>query len=141
MNFDASIGINKMETKSEDNSEKLTVQACSLNSSPAAPCRYTIGRNTTIVVNVEAVIAPATSEVPLTAASAGGRLFSSMFRKMFSITTMALSTSIPAPSASPPNVMMLMESPLKYIKLNVAMIEIGMERLTIKVMFIRRKNK
>ena len=54
---------------------------------------------------------------------------------------MALSTSIPAPRASPPNVMMLMERPLKYIKLNVAMIEIGMERLTINVMFTRRKNK
>ena len=35
MNFDASIGINRIETKREDNSEKLTVHACSLNSSPA----------------------------------------------------------------------------------------------------------
>ena len=32
----------------------------------------------------------------------------SWFLKMFSITTMALSTSIPAPKARPPRVMMLM---------------------------------
>lgn len=94
-----------------------------------------------MVVNVEAVIAPATSDVPRTAASVGERWFSSMFRKMFSMTTMALSTSIPAPSASPPSVMMFMDSPLKYIRLNVAIMEIGMETLTIRVMFTRRRNR
>ena len=55
------------------------------------------------------------------------------------MTTMALSTSIPAPNASPPNVMILMDNPLKYIRLNVAIMEIGIETLTIKVMFIRLK--
>lgn len=38
-NFDTSMGINRMETKSEESSEKLTVHACSLNNSPAAPCK------------------------------------------------------------------------------------------------------
>ena len=57
------------------------------------------------------------------------------------MTTIALSTSIPAPKASPPNVMILMDSPLKYIRLNVAIIDIGMDTLTISVMFTRRRNK
>ncbi|MBA7542451.1 hypothetical protein ES705_34772 [subsurface metagenome] len=46
---------------------------------------------------------------------------------MFSITTMALSTNIPTPKASPPRDIMLMEIPLKYIKLNTTIIERGID--------------
>lgn len=61
-------------------------------------------------------------------------------RYMFSITTMALSISMPAPKAKPPKVMMLIVSPLKYIKLNVAIMDTGMDTLTIKVVLMRLKN-
>ena len=67
--LEANIGISRIATNKEDISEKDTVQACSLNNSPAAPWIYTIGKNTTIVVSVDEVMAPATSEVPLMAAS------------------------------------------------------------------------
>ena len=53
---------------------------------------------------------------------------------------MALSTSIPAPRANPPKVIIFSVSPLKNIKLKVATIEIGIERLTINVVPIRRRN-
>ena len=46
---------------------------------------------------------------------------------MFSITTIALSTNIPTPKASPPRDIMLMEIPLKYIKLNTAIMERGID--------------
>ena len=85
------------------------------------------------------MIAPATSDVPFIAASLGESPLS-RFLYMFSITTMALSMSIPAPKARPPKVMMLMVRPLKYIRLKVAIIETGIEMLTISVVLMRRKN-
>lgn len=62
------------------------------------------GRNTASVVSVLAVIAIATSLVPLTAASSGG-IPLSRSRVMFSSTTMELSTSMPTPRTRPPSVM------------------------------------
>jgi len=91
-----------------------------------------------MVVRVEDVIAPETSEAPLIAASLGERPFS-RFRKIFSMTTMALSINMPAPRANPPSVMILIVNPLKYIKLNVAMMDTGIETLTIKVVLMRRR--
>ena len=54
---------------------------------------------------------------------------------------MALSTSIPTPSASPPNETMLSVKPLKYINANVVMTEIGMAMPMMSVLvMLRRKN-
>ena len=97
-----------------------------------------MGRKTTTVVSVDEVIAPLTCEVPSMAASLTDIPVSRSL-KMFSITTMALSTSIPAPSASPPKVMMFRLRLLKYIRLKVAIIEIGIEILTIMVVPMRRR--
>ena len=138
-NRELSMGMTRIATQREENSENATVQAWSLNSSPEEPCRYTIGRKTTIVVMVEAVIAPLTWLVPVTVASFTP-MPDSRLRKMFSITTIALSTSIPAPNAKPPSVMILIVNPLKYIRLNVATIEIGIAKLIIAVTPRRRKN-
>ena len=99
-----------------------------------------MGRKTTMVVRVEEVIAPLTCEVPCMAASFTD-IPVSRSRKIFSMTTMALSTSIPAPSASPPKVMIFRLRPLKYIRLKVAMIETGMDMLTIMVVPIRRRKR
>ncbi len=59
------MGMIRMATTREASREKATVKACSLNSSPEAPRRYTMGINTTMVVSVEAMMAPPTWEVPL----------------------------------------------------------------------------
>ncbi len=77
-----------------------------------------------MVVRVDAVMAAPTSLAPSTAASSGPRP-SSRKRKMFSKTTMALSTSIPTPKARPPKDIKFKLSLLKYIKTKVATIEIG----------------
>jgi len=62
-----SIGTRVRETTKEASREKVTVSAISLNSCPAIPSTKTIGKNTATVVKVEAVTAPATSEVPFKA--------------------------------------------------------------------------
>ena len=100
----------------------------------------TIGRKTIIVVRVEAVIAPLTSLVPLIAASITLSP-SSRFLKILSTTTMALSTSIPAPNANPPSVITFKVRPLKYMRLNVAIIDMGMAMLIISVEPILRKKR
>ena len=81
---------------------------------------------------VDAIIAPDTSEVPLTAAS---DMLSPncLCLKIFSTTIIELSISIPAPSAKPPKVIMFRVRLLKYIKLKVAIIDIGIATLTITV--------
>ncbi|MCY1456608.1 hypothetical protein D9M71_738390 [compost metagenome] len=80
------------------------------------------GMNTAIVVKVEAVMARATSFVPSFAAVIGS-FSSSRCLSIFSITTMALSTSIPIPSARAPNVIILREKSAKNIKTNVTITE------------------
>ena len=71
-----------------------TVTASCLNNTPTSPLTRKRGRNITMVVIVEAVIAWITSCVPKIAAS---RLDSplSLWWNIFSSTTMALSTTIP----------------------------------------------
>ena len=95
-----------------------------------------------IVVMVELVMAPPTSPVPRMAASATGWP-ASTWRKMFSPTTMASSTSRPRPRARPPKVMMFNVRLLKYIRLKAATMEIGMDRLMIAVTpsFRRKMNR
>ena len=97
-----------------------------------------MGRKTTIVVIVDAVIALPTWPVPVIIASLK-ELPSSRFLTIFSRTTIALSTSIPAPRASPPNVIILIVKLLKYIRLKVAIIETGMAMLITSVVPIRRR--
>ena len=58
-----------MAAINEQSRENVTVIACSLNNSPDAPCIYTMGIKTTIVVSVDAIIAPPTCDVPSTEAS------------------------------------------------------------------------
>ncbi len=104
------------------------------------PCTYTSGTNTTSVVSVAAVIASATSPVP-TAAAVRASAPSARSRKMFSTTTMALSTSIPAPSASPPSVIRLSERCWKYITAKVTRIESGIATATTSVAGRLRRKK
>ena len=84
-----------------------------------------MGPKTEIVVRVEAVIAPWTSSAPRAAASRG-LAPSCRCLKMFSRTMIELSTSIPTPSARPPRLMMLSETPNASISAKVPITEMGM---------------
>ena len=59
---------------------------------------------------------------------------------MFSSTTIALSTSMPTPRASPPKETMLSVKPLKYIRAKVETTEIGIAAPMIKVLDTLRRN-
>jgi len=89
---------------------------------------------------VEEIIGPLTSVVPLMADSLTDNP-DSICLKIFSTITMALSTSIPAPRAKPPSVMIFSVSPEKYINANVATIETGSTKLTMAVIPILRRNR
>jgi len=84
-------------------------------------------------VNVDAVTAPATSDVPSKA-----DLYSptplSLYRWIDSSTTMELSTSIPIPKAKPPREMMFREIFEEYIRKNVMTTEMGMAAPMIRVL-------
>jgi len=95
----------------------------------------------TEVVRVEAMMAPATSRVPMEAASFSDRPFSSRCRIMFSKTTIALSTIRPTPRASPPNVIWFNVRSLKNSRANVAMIEMGIDSAMMNVVDPFRRNR
>ena len=90
-------------TNSEAKSEMITETDRLWAMRPAMPVANIMGKKTATVVRVEAAMAMPTSEVPLRAASVGLSP-SCRWRKMFSMTTTALSTSMPTPSARPPRV-------------------------------------
>ena len=139
---EANMGITNTATASDASSENTTVRAKSPKIWPATPLTKTMGKNTAIVVKVEAATAERTSFVPLTAAS---RMLSpsSRQRKIDSSTTMELSTSIPTPRASPPSDMMLRETWNRCIGAKVAMMEIGMEipTMAVETVFLRKKKR
>ncbi len=60
---------------------------------------------------------------------------------MFSSTTMALSTSMPMPSASPPRVIRFRVNPPKYISAKVATTEMGMAVAMMAVLRMLRRKK
>ncbi len=61
-------------------------------------------------------------------------------RKIDSSTTMELSTSIPMPSVSPPSDMMLSETSRRYMSMNVAITEIGMDVAMMSALRQSRRN-
>jgi len=118
------------------------VSAWSLNNWPATPSTKTSGRNTATVVSVDAVTAMLTSFVPRYTASASSSP-DRLCRSMASSTTMELSTSMPIPRAIPPSDMMFSVRSVWYIRANVAMIEMGMDRPIISVLrtSLRKRNR
>ncbi len=60
---------------------------------------------------------------------------------MLSSTTIALSTSIPIPSARPPNDIIFSDTPDMYMKKNVEIMERGIARPIISVLLILLRNK
>ena len=85
-----------------------------------------------MVVSVDAVIADWTSSAPAVAACTAPSPSSDRCRKMFSSTTIELSTSMPTPSASPPRLMMLRLTPAASMSEKVPTTEIGIARAIAK---------
>ncbi len=86
----------------------------SVNICLVIPSANTIGRNTHIVVSVDANIAPDTCLAPYTLALAALIPFS-LILDIFSITTILLSTNIPTPRDKPDKLIMFKVILLKYI--------------------------
>ena len=107
---------------------------------PAIPLMKMRGRKTASVVSVLATMAAATSLLPCFAASKGATP-DSLRRCTFSMTTIALSTSIPTPSASPPSVMMFSVQPAKYIRAKVETMETGIAIPMMPVLLMSRRKK
>ena len=133
------IGMIVSDTTREARSENDTVSAWSRNSCAAIPSTNTTGTNTAIVVRVEATTARPTSEAPRCAATAPLSPRSRLL-KIASSTTIESSTSMPTPSARPPSDMTLSVVPVWYIRKKVAMIEIGIDTLMIRVLYRSFRN-
>jgi len=91
----------------------MITYAISLKRIPETPRTKMTGRKITSVVMVLAMMAGPTSRVPSTAADDGESPASVRRRKMFSRTTMELSTIMPTPSARPPRVIRFRVNPPK----------------------------
>ena len=111
------IGVSVSATKPETITAPASVSANSTNSRPVRPGVKASGANTAASVSVIATTANAISRAPLIAAW-NGVSPSSMWRKMFSSTTMATSTTRPIANTSASNVNVLTEKPATAISAN-----------------------
>ena len=112
--------------------EVATVSANGRNHSPAPPPMKATGMNTAMIENVVAVTARPISAVPLRAAVMRSAP-RSMWRTMFSRTTMASSISTPIASDRPSSVMKLSVKPHAHTAMNAAMTEVGSDSAVMSV--------
>ena len=99
------------------------------------------GTKMTTSDSVVAMTARPISAVALIAASCGVAPFSSMYRKMFSSTTMASSMTMPIASESASIVMLLSVKPSARITAKVPMIEVGIASAAMTVTRQLRMNR
>jgi hypothetical protein len=104
------IGVSVSATNPDTITAPASVNANSLNSRPVRPGVNASGANTAASVSVIATTAKLISCAPLSAAWNGSSP-SSMWRKMFSSTTIASSTTSPMASTSASSVSVLMVNP------------------------------
>ena len=105
-------GTSVTATNKDIDRENITTTASCLNMMFETPVRNSIGTNTAMCVRIDATMADQTSSLPSIAASRRSLPFS-MWRNVFSSTTIDASTIIPTPSARPPNVIVLSVKPEK----------------------------
>ncbi len=111
------IGVKVSATKPETITAPASVSANSTNSRPVRPGVNASGANTAASVSVIATTAKPISLTPFNAAWNGARP-SSMWRKIFSTTTIASSTTSPIASTSASNVNVLTLKPASAISAN-----------------------
>src|SRR5436853_6495348 len=119
-----SIGSSVNEMNRLTSTEATTVSANGRNHSPGTPGMKATGTNTATMENVVAATARPISAVPFSAAVRRSAP-RSMWRTMFSRTTMASSMSTPMASDSPSSVMKLRVKPHSHTEMNAAMTEVG----------------
>ena len=138
----ASIGTSVWAITNEASSATMMVTATWVkNTMMSVLVPKIIGANTMIVVAVPAMTASPTSRTPLSVDSRGLRSLSARSLKMLSVTTTALSTSIPTASISPIIDRIFNVSPKKYSAPRVISIENGTDAVTIRVVETCRKKK
>ena len=111
------IGVSVSATKPDTTTAPASVSANSPNNRPVRPGVKASGANTAANVSVIATTAKLISRMPLIAAWKGVSP-SSMWRKMFSSTTIASSTTRPMASTSASSVSVLMVKPASAISAN-----------------------
>ena len=131
-NLDARAGTRVMATSRDAPRAYVMVSAISLKSCLVRPSTNTMGANTQTVVRVDEMIAAPTSFAPATAARLGS-IPARLSLKMFSITTMELSTSIPTATARPESDIRLMVTPEKYMSTMAKVKLMGMLRRVMNV--------
>ena len=138
---DASWGIRVRAIASDAASEMQIVMATWLmNIDISSFLPKMLGRKTMAVVSVPAVTASATASTPAMVARCGSFGKRSRFVNTLSVTTTALSTSIPMESIRPIIDRMLSVKPRKYIEPSVIRIENGTDKATMSVMGQSRRN-
>ena len=100
-----------------------------------------IGRNTTTQVAVPASVATPTSLTPASVAACGWSGSICRWRNTLSVTTTALSTSMPMASIMPIIDITLMVRPTKYITASVTSSDSGTDALTMSVVGQCRRNR
>src|SRR5271155_3902521 len=127
------------ESKYDASMANETASASGTNRQRATPARKNIGTNTMQIDRVETNAGTAICDAPSRMAWTISLPWS-MFRLMFSISTVASSTRMPTASASPPRVMMLIVSPSALITMIEVRIDNGMDTAMIKVLRQLPKN-
>src|SRR6185437_12871160 len=119
-----SIGSSENETNSDTSTDDAMVSANGLNHCPATPYMNAIGTNTATIENVVAATASPISSVPSCDAVTWS-LPISMWRTMFSRTTMASSMRMPIARERPSSDMVLSVNPNAHTAMNDASTETG----------------
>ncbi len=107
----ASAGDSVSATMPENTTETAIVTANCLYSAPVMPPRNATGMNTAFSTSTIAMTGPLTSSIARFAASFADSLNCTMFRSVFSTTTIASSTTRPIARIMPNSVSMLIEKP------------------------------
>src|SRR5262249_30455976 len=127
-------GVKVSELKAEIAMEKAMVRANCLYSSPVVPGKNATGTNTDTRTSEVATTAPVTSLMATEAAACESLCSWLMWRWMFSMTTMASSTTKPVASTMPNKVSVLMEKFSSLIKAKVPMSDTGIATPGISVL-------
>ena len=138
---DESTGVSVSAQNSEIVIEHAIVSANCLYSSPVVPGKNATGTNTASRTSDDASTAPVISRIASRAPSSGGMPFSWMKRAMFSMTTIASSTTSPVASVSPKSVSVLIENPSTFMRKNVPSSETGIVSAGISVVRQSCKNR
>jgi hypothetical protein len=133
------IGVSVSDTTAEIRIATARVTANSRNRRPTTSPMKSSGISTAISEKVSEMMVKPISREPFSAASSGGTP-ASMWRAMFSITTIASSTTKPAATTSAISVRLLIEKPARYMTPKVPISESGTATLGMSVaeIFLRK---